>query len=106
MRLGIATQLCKEGANVLLIGRDETKLAAAAKTLTDAATGSAAYAVVDLSAADAAARLYAAAQDKLGGVDILVNNTGDPPPRYGGREAASYMTGGLIRCDGGSIRGI
>ncbi len=106
LRLGIATQLCKEGANVLLIGRDETKLAAAAKTLTDAATGSAAYAVVDLSAADAAARLYAAAQDKLGGVDILVNNTGDPPPRYGGREAASYMTGGLIRCDGGSIRGI
>ena len=78
--LGIATQLCKEGATVLLIGRDETKLAAAAKTLTDAATGSAAYAVVDLSAADAAARLYAAAQDKLGGVDILVNNTGGPPP--------------------------
>ena len=78
--LGIATQLCKEGANVLLIGRDETNLAAAAKTLTDATTGSATYAVVDLSAAEAAARLYASAQDKLARVDILVNNTGGPPP--------------------------
>jgi len=78
--LGIATQLCREGANVLLSGRVEEKLAAAAQALNDAGPGRAAFVVVDLSDADAAARLYSAAKGKLGGVDILVNNTGGPPP--------------------------
>lgn len=78
--LGVATQLCREGANVLLSGRVEKKLAAAAKKLTDAGPGRAEYAVIDLSDRDAAANLYAAAKEKLGGVDILVNNTGGPPP--------------------------
>lgn len=78
--LGIATQLCREGANVLLCGRVEEKLAAAAKALTDAGPGKAEFAVVDLSDAEAASTLYAAAKEKLGGVDILVNNTGGPPP--------------------------
>jgi 3-oxoacyl-[acyl-carrier protein] reductase len=35
---------------------------------------------VDLTEADAAQRLYVAATERLGGVDILVNNTGGPPP--------------------------
>ncbi|MDA0680253.1 MAG: SDR family oxidoreductase [Proteobacteria bacterium] len=78
--LGIATRLCLEGANVLICGRDQNGLAMAAKLLTDAGPGSAGYAVVDLSDRDAATRLYAAAKKKLGGVDILVNNTGGPPP--------------------------
>jgi len=78
--LGIATQLCKEGANVLLVGRQEKKLQAVADQLNRFAAGNAHYAVVDLSDTDAAAKLYAAAKDKLGGVDILVNNTGGPPP--------------------------
>jgi 3-oxoacyl-[acyl-carrier protein] reductase len=78
--LGIATQLCREGANVLLSGRVEEKLAAAAQALNDAGPGRAAFVVVDLADADAAARLYSAAKEKLGGVDILVNNTGGPPP--------------------------
>jgi len=38
------------------------------------------YVAIDLAAADAASQLYAAAKDKLGGIDILVNNTGGPPP--------------------------
>jgi 3-oxoacyl-[acyl-carrier protein] reductase len=77
---GIAAQLCREGANVLLTGRVEEKLKAAAARLTEAGPGKARYAVVDLVTADAAAKLYGAAKAQLGGVDILVNNTGGPPP--------------------------
>jgi 3-oxoacyl-[acyl-carrier protein] reductase len=78
--LGIAGSLCMEGANVLLCGRVEDKLAAAAAALSAAGPGKADYTVIDLSDTDAAARLHAGAMDKLGGVDILVNNTGGPPP--------------------------
>ena len=78
--LGIATRLCEEGANVVISGRDGDKLAAVAGKLNADCAGSADYVVVDLSDTDAANTLYAAAKDKLGGVDILVNNTGGPPP--------------------------
>ena len=78
--LGIATRLCREGANVLLTGRVEDKLTAAAAALNDAGPGSASFAVVDLTDADAATKLVTAAEENLGRVDILVNNTGGPPP--------------------------
>jgi 3-oxoacyl-[acyl-carrier protein] reductase len=78
--LGIATKLCEEGANVLISGRVEDKLAGEAASLNDNCAGNADYVVVDLADRDAAATLYAAAREKLGGVDILVNNTGGPPP--------------------------
>ena len=78
--LGIATKLCEEGAHVLISGRVEEKLATVAAGLTAAGPGKADYTVVDLSDRDAAEGLYAAAKEKLGGVDILVNNTGGPPP--------------------------
>lgn len=78
--LGIATKLCEEGAYVLLCGRVEEKLIAVADQLTSAGPGKASYVVADLSDRDAAKTLYAAAQAQLGGVDILVNNTGGPPP--------------------------
>lgn len=78
--LGIASKLCEEGAHVLISGRGEDKLAKAAAELTAAGPGKSDYAVADLSEPDAAGRLYAAAKEKLGGVDILVNNTGGPPP--------------------------
>lgn len=78
--LGIAAKLCAEGARVIISGRSAEKLAAVAATLNDSGPGTADYAVADLTHKDAAARLYAAARDKLGGVDILVNNTGGPPP--------------------------
>lgn len=78
--LGIATKLCEEGANVLICGRVEDKLAAAASELTSAGPGKADHVVADLSEVDAASGLYDAAREKLGGVDILVNNTGGPPP--------------------------
>ena len=78
--LGVATKLCEEGAHVLICGRVKDKLAAAAAQLNAAGPGRADYAVIDLTDTDAAGRLYEAAQEKLGGVDILVNNTGGPPP--------------------------
>lgn len=78
--LGVATALCAEGASVLLSGRSTDKLEEAAESLTARGPGKAYFVTCDLTAADAASQLYAAAQDKLGGVDILVNNTGGPPP--------------------------
>lgn len=78
--LGIATRLCAEGANVLISGRSTDKLAATAENLNAAGPGSAHFVTVDLFDVDSAETLYAAAQEKLGSVDILVNNTGGPPP--------------------------
>jgi 3-oxoacyl-[acyl-carrier protein] reductase len=78
--LGIATKLCDNGANVIVSGRVEEKLIAVVEELNRNGTGSADYVVADLSENDAAEKLYAAVKEKLGGVDILVNNTGGPPP--------------------------
>ena len=78
--LGIATALCAEGANVMLSGRSGNRLEAEAAALAARGPGKAHYQVADLSDADAAQRLFTAAQDKLGTVDILINNTGGPPP--------------------------
>ena len=78
--LGIASKLCEEGARVMICGRVEEKLQGVANDLNENCAGSADYVVADLSDPDSAARIYGAAKEKLGGVDILVNNTGGPPP--------------------------
>ena len=77
---GIAAQLCREGVDVMLVGRVEEKLQAAVTVLSETGPGKAYFVVADLSDKDAATKLYAAAREQLGGVDILVNNTGGPPP--------------------------
>lgn len=78
--LGMAAKLCEEGANVMLSGRSEDKLAAASAKLTDTGPGTAGYAVVDLFDPDSAAKLVEAACNRLGSIDILINNSGGPPP--------------------------
>ncbi len=78
--LGIATTLVAEGATVLLTGRNAVRLEAAAAALTDRGPGKALAAPCDMADADAVARLADAAAERLGGVDILVNNTGGPAP--------------------------
>ena len=78
--LGIASVLCREGANVLLTARSGDKLAAAVETLNSAGRGRADYVVTDLSEPNAAIDLHSVVTDRLGGLDILVNNTGGPPP--------------------------
>lgn len=78
--LGIATKLCEEGANVVLSGRDGAKLATVARELNELGRGKASFVVADLADSDSAEALYQAACEKLGRIDILVNNTGGPPP--------------------------
>ncbi|UIJ73140.1 SDR family oxidoreductase [Aurantimonas sp. HBX-1] len=78
--LGIAEALAAEGANVLLCGRSGDKLAANCDAINARGAGKADYVTADLAAPDFAATLHQAALDRLGGIDILVNNTGGPPP--------------------------
>jgi len=78
--LGIAEALAVDGANVLLCGRSEDRLEVAAASISARGAGEASHIAIDLSEPDSMEALHAAAQDKLGGVDILINNTGGPPP--------------------------
>ncbi|WP_102108442.1 SDR family oxidoreductase [Oceaniglobus roseus] len=78
--LGCAQALAAEGAHVLLTGRSGDKLEAAAKAITAKGPGKADFITADLTDKDAVNTLAKAAEEILGGVDILVNNTGGPPP--------------------------
>lgn len=78
--LGVAEALATEGARVMLTGRDESALAEAAAAINAKGAGQAEWVTVDLSAADFGASLARHAQERFGGVDILVNNTGGPKP--------------------------
>lgn len=72
----IATSLSREGANVAVASRDKDKLA---KTLAAFSSEGLAlqWDLADLAAIDAN---VAQVEQKFGQVDILVNNTGGPPP--------------------------
>ena len=78
--LGCAAALVAEGAHVLLTGRSGNTLQREAASLSEQGPGRADYIVVDLTDATAVDTLENATNDILGGVDILVNNTGGPPP--------------------------
>ncbi len=78
--LGIAVALAREGANVLLCGRNGDRLAANCDAINAEGNGKADWVWADLSDADFVETMVAAVKDKLGGLDILVNNTGGPPP--------------------------
>ena len=75
--IGLATAqaFARESANLVLVGRDEAALAAAA-TATSSVGGRSATCRVDVTAADSASRIVAAAVDTFGGVDVLVNAAG------------------------------
>jgi len=74
--LGIARALAAEGVDVVVTGRSADKLAAAVETINAQGGGSARSVVADLTTAEGLETLGAVAQ----GVDILINNTGGPPP--------------------------
>lgn len=78
--LGIAEAIAAEGADVLITGRDGARLQAAAEAITARGAGKASFVVSDLSDKQAPALLQDAVQKQFGGLDILVNNTGGPPP--------------------------
>jgi NAD(P)-dependent dehydrogenase (short-subunit alcohol dehydrogenase family) len=71
--------LCAEGASVLLVGRNEERLAAAREEAVEAgsaAGGSAAALALDVTDADAGERMLARATESFGALDVLVNNAG------------------------------
>jgi 3-oxoacyl-[acyl-carrier protein] reductase len=74
-----ARMLCAEGADVLLVARTEDQLIAAADECAAAGEetgGRAESLVVDISDPDSAERIVREADDRLGQLDVLVNNAG------------------------------
>jgi 3-oxoacyl-[acyl-carrier protein] reductase len=74
-----ARMLCAEGANVLLVGRNEERLAAAAEGVAAAgaeAGGRADTLVMDVTETSAGIHMLAAAETHFGRLDVLVNNAG------------------------------
>ena len=76
----IAGTLAEEGATVAVCGRDADVAAAAAKEIAGRTGATARSYGVDLMEAASVAALIEAVTSDWGGVDILVNNGGGPPP--------------------------
>jgi len=79
--LGIAQALAAEGAQVILCGRDRERLAAGVQAINSAGNGTAEAIPTDLTQAVQIDALTASVEQKYGGIDILVNNVGGPPPK-------------------------
>lgn len=77
--LGVARSLAAEGAEVFMTARSAERLEAAAAEINAAGRGRAHTYVADL--ARDTAGVFEAAMGALGGIDILVANTGGPPAR-------------------------
>jgi 3-oxoacyl-[acyl-carrier protein] reductase len=74
-----ACQLCGEGAAVLLVARSADSLTEAADDAAaagEAAGGRAEALALDITGEDAGERMLAAATERFGGLDVLVNNAG------------------------------
>ena len=74
-----ARQLCAEGANVVLVGRNEERLGAASEEAARAgaaAGGAAAALALDVTDSDAGERMLRTAKERFGSLDVLVNNAG------------------------------
>jgi 3-oxoacyl-[acyl-carrier protein] reductase len=79
--LGRATarMLCAEGANVLLVARSEDRLIEAADECAaagESAGGRAESMAIDITQPEAADRIVREADERLGQIDVLVNNAG------------------------------
>ncbi|RKD76540.1 3-oxoacyl-[acyl-carrier protein] reductase [Sinobaca qinghaiensis] len=72
-----ASLYAQEGANVMLAGREEESLAEAAAAVKGG--GSVYWHVCDVTKPEDIKQLMKEAENKLGGIDVLVNNTGGPP---------------------------
>src|SRR3954463_2433080 len=77
---GIAVALAREGADVLICGRSTERLAANCAAINAEGKGKADWLQADLSHPDFVATITEGVKAKLGGVDILVNNSGGPTP--------------------------
>jgi 3-oxoacyl-[acyl-carrier protein] reductase len=74
-----ATALAREGADVVINGRDEDKLAEAKEEISDVAEGTVVTQPADLTDADDIETLVNTAVDEFGGLDHLVTSAGGPP---------------------------
>lgn len=75
----IAQQLVKEGANVMITGRDEEKLRLKASALEVIGNGKVAYHKTDITKAEEIKQLVSTTVEKFGSIHMLVNNAGGPP---------------------------
>jgi 3-oxoacyl-[acyl-carrier protein] reductase len=76
-----ALELAKEGASVAICGRDLERIESARKRIQDAVPGANVHAsVIDLAHAGDCRRFVDEAAAAFGRLDILVTNTGGPPP--------------------------
>jgi 3-oxoacyl-[acyl-carrier protein] reductase len=76
---GIARLLAAEGASVVITARRETDLVAAVEKLREETGGNVQHVQADCRRAEDCARVAATVIERLGGIDILVNNDGAPP---------------------------
>jgi len=74
-----AKALAREGANVVLNGRDEERLAAAAADVRELAEGDVVALSGDLTKPDDVNELVETTVDEFGGIDHLVTSAGGPP---------------------------
>ena len=75
----IATELAREGARVVISSRDEESLVRTAKEISEETDAEVEHRACDLTSKPQIDALIVHATDRLGGIDILVNNTGGPP---------------------------
>jgi 3-oxoacyl-[acyl-carrier protein] reductase len=75
----IAEGLLKEGANVVISGRDESKLKKVVSEIDPEGTGKAAFVRADITNPEDIKAMVQTAIDTFGTIDILVNNAGGPP---------------------------
>ncbi|MEH7076090.1 SDR family oxidoreductase [Neobacillus drentensis] len=75
----IAERLVKEGANVMISGRDEVKLQQKASQLESLGMGKVAYHKTDITNTGELKQLVSTTVERFNTIDILVNNAGGPP---------------------------
>jgi 3-oxoacyl-[acyl-carrier protein] reductase len=75
----IATQLAAEGCDVMLTSRNAEQLAEARQQLLSSAKGRVECSPCDITKLDDIQKLVAVTRERLGPVDILINNAGGPP---------------------------
>ena len=78
----IARELAKEGVELLLVARDQSKLDQACSEIKGIASNKVHSFAADLSSHSDRDGLVAAANANMGGVDILIHNVGGPKPSF------------------------
>jgi 3-oxoacyl-[acyl-carrier protein] reductase len=78
--LGVAEAIAAEGGDVMITGRSRDRLEAACAAINERGAGTARFVVSDLADTATPAMLEETVKKEFAGLDILVNNTGGPPP--------------------------